>query len=78
MTEELPLFLSSGFGGLVDLTIWKVQGGSNIYCKSPPIPPLFPNICGIILASFPGPRPASRRLQYGKVTGSWARAWERG
>ena len=39
------------------------------------------------LASFPGPRPASRRLQYGKWQeagrgklgdGSWARAWERG
>ena len=34
------------------------------------------------LASFPGPRPASHRLQYGKAVlqamGSWARAWERG
>ena len=31
------------------------------------------------IASFPGPRPASRRLQYVlQATGSWARAWERG
>ena len=39
-------------------------------------------LCGCVLASFPGPRPASRRLQYGftvlQATGSWARAWERG
>ena len=33
-------------------------------------------ICGgQELASFPGPRPASHRLQ---VTGSWARVWEHG
>ena len=31
------------------------------------------------IASFPGPRPASRRLQYVlQATGSWAGAWERG
>ena len=34
------------------------------------------------LASFPVPRPAFRRLQYGKAvlraTKSWAMAWERG
>ena len=38
--------------------------------------------CRSSLASFPDPRPASRRLQYGKAgvlqaTGSWAGAWER-
>ena len=33
--------------------------------------------CIDLLALFPGPRPASRRLQYG-MTGSWAGAWERG
>ena len=30
------------------------------------------------LASFPGPRPASRRFTVLQVMGSWARAWERG
>ena len=35
-------------------------------------------ISTVLLASFPGPHPASRRLQYGKAMGSWVRAWERG
>ena len=30
------------------------------------------------VALFPVPRPAFRRLQYGKATKSWAMAWERG
>ena len=38
--------------------------------------------CTLILASFPVPRPAFRRLQYGKAvlqaTKSWAWDWERG
>ena len=32
-------------------------------------------VSSCLLASFPGPRPASRHLQ---ATGSWARAWEQG
>ena len=38
--------------------------------------------CTLILASFPVPRPAFRRLQYGnavlQATKSWAWDWERG
>ena len=35
-------------------------------------------IPAVLLASFSGPHPASHCLQYGKVTGSWARPWKRG